>query len=63
MELNMMTITKNGETDITMCFILCTRSERLADMLQTKQAYKIGNVSINATLSRVRATVVAVEKQ
>lgn len=62
MELNMMTITRNVETDVTMCFMLCTRSERLARMIQTRQAHKTGNVSINVTLRRVHATVVAVEK-
>jgi len=64
MELNMMTITRNKETDVTMCFMLCTRSERIARMIQTKPAYnKTGNVSINVTLRCVRATVIAVEKQ
>jgi len=59
-----MTITRNGETDVTKCFILYTRSERLARMIQTKQANnKTGNVSIKVTLSRVRATVDAVEMQ
>jgi len=59
MELNKMTITRNGETDVTKCFMLCTRSKRrLARMIQTKQA---NNKKV--TLSSVRATVVAVKKQ
>jgi len=35
---------------------------RTSSTHDTKQAYKIGNVSINVTLRRVPATVVAVEK-
>jgi len=49
-----------GETDVTKCFMLCTRSERLARMIQTN---KTGNVSVKVTLSRVFATDVALEKQ
>jgi hypothetical protein len=63
MELRMMTITRNEETDVTMCFMLCTRSERQACMRQMKQAYKRDDVNIIVTFRRVRASIVAVENQ